>query len=115
MNGLTLKWIYLVVLRQVFIYQPGKWIILMFFFFIWSHVKIIIFFISSDIDLVVFGDWTGLPLNQLKDALIRESVTDRDNIKVLDKASVRKNNNHLLFILNFVLNFIKNNYNRFLL
>ena len=42
----------------------------------------------SDIDLVVFGDWTGLPLNQLKDALIRESVTDRDNIKVLDKASV---------------------------
>lgn len=43
---------------------------------------------TSDIDLVVFGDWTGLPLNQLKDALIRESVTDRDNIKVLDKASV---------------------------
>ena len=37
---------------------------------------------------MVFGDWTGLPLNQLKDALIRESVTDRDNIKVLDKASV---------------------------
>jgi len=43
---------------------------------------------TSDIDLVVFGDWTGLPLNQLKDALIRESITDRDNIKVLDKASV---------------------------
>ena len=43
---------------------------------------------TSDIDLVVFGDWTGLPLNQLKDALIRENVTDRDNIKVLDKASV---------------------------
>lgn len=43
---------------------------------------------TSDIDLVVFGEWTGLPLNQLKDALIRENVTDRDNIKVLDKASV---------------------------
>ncbi len=37
---------------------------------------------------MVFGDWSGLPLNQLKDALIRESVTDKDNIKVLDKASV---------------------------
>jgi non-canonical poly(A) RNA polymerase PAPD5/7 len=44
--------------------------------------------LKSDIDLVVFGDWSGLPLNQLKDALIRESVTDKDNIKVLDKASV---------------------------
>lgn len=43
---------------------------------------------TSDIDLVVFGDWGVLPLNQLKDALIRENVTDRDNIKVLDKASV---------------------------
>jgi non-canonical poly(A) RNA polymerase PAPD5/7 len=36
----------------------------------------------------VFGDWSTLPLNQLKDALIRECVTDRENIKVLDKASV---------------------------
>ncbi|CAF0714334.1 unnamed protein product [Brachionus calyciflorus] len=43
---------------------------------------------TSDIDLVVFGEWSVLPLNQLKEALIRENVTDRENIKVLDKASV---------------------------
>jgi len=62
----------------------------------WPHAQVDIFgsfktglyLPTSDIDLVVFGDWTSLPLNQLKDALIRECVTDKDNIKVLDKASV---------------------------
>jgi non-canonical poly(A) RNA polymerase PAPD5/7 len=44
---------------------------------------------------VVFGDWSTLPLNQLKEALIREGISDRDNIKVLDKASVSQFSRHL--------------------
>ena len=64
----------------------------------WPHSQVDIFgsfktglyLPTSDIDLVVFGEWhqQQLPLNQLRDALIREHVTDRENIKVLDKASV---------------------------
>ena len=81
------KWTYLAASKPVFTCQPGDYTTQL-----KPNVLIIILIIlvclTSDIDLVVFGDWTGLPLNQLKDALIRESVTDRDNIKVLDKASV---------------------------
>jgi non-canonical poly(A) RNA polymerase PAPD5/7 len=44
--------------------------------------------ILSDVDLVIFGDWKKLPLQQVKDALIRGKVTTKDDIKVLDKASV---------------------------
>ncbi|XP_064610439.1 terminal nucleotidyltransferase 4B-like isoform X2 [Liolophura sinensis] len=43
---------------------------------------------TSDIDLVVFGKWKNLPLWTLKKALLDRKITDSDNIKVLDKASV---------------------------
>ena len=40
-----------------------------------------------------------LPLNQLRDALVREGIADRDNIKVLDKASVRQLK--FIYLINF--------------
>ncbi|CAB3362660.1 Hypothetical predicted protein [Cloeon dipterum] len=43
---------------------------------------------TSDIDLVVMGDWDELPLHELKVALIKSNVSDECDIKVLDKASV---------------------------
>ncbi|XP_059483277.1 terminal nucleotidyltransferase 4B-like [Neocloeon triangulifer] len=43
---------------------------------------------TSDIDLVVMGDWDELPLHALKDVLIKNNVADECDIKVLDKASV---------------------------
>ena len=46
----------------------------------------IVFF--SDIDLVVLGEWKHLPLFTLEQALLQKGITDRANIKVLDKASV---------------------------
>ncbi|RNA38218.1 PAP-associated domain-containing [Brachionus plicatilis] len=55
---------------------------------IFGSFKTELYLPTSDIDLVVFGEWSVLPLNPLKEALIRENVTDKDNIKVLDKASV---------------------------
>ncbi|KAK3086063.1 hypothetical protein FSP39_012901 [Pinctada imbricata] len=43
---------------------------------------------TSDIDLVVFGDWDALPLFTLEKALLDRGYADRSTIKVLDKASV---------------------------
>lgn len=43
---------------------------------------------TSDIDLVVIGDWEKLPLRTLEDALLERRVCDRELLKVLDKASV---------------------------
>lgn len=43
---------------------------------------------TSDIDLVVFGKWEKLPLHTLEKALLEKGITDQENIKVLDKASV---------------------------
>jgi len=42
----------------------------------------------SDIDLVVFGQWESLPLRTLEQALLKEGITTKETIKVLDKASV---------------------------
>ena len=43
---------------------------------------------SSDIDMVVFGQWEKLPLWTLEKALVNEDIADQSTIKVLDKASV---------------------------
>ncbi|XP_067929695.1 terminal nucleotidyltransferase 4B-like [Watersipora subatra] len=43
---------------------------------------------TSDIDLVVFGKWTNLPLWTLENAFVERGIADRSTIKVLDKASV---------------------------
>uniref|UniRef100_A0A673YW11 Terminal nucleotidyltransferase 4A n=1 Tax=Salmo trutta TaxID=8032 RepID=A0A673YW11_SALTR len=43
---------------------------------------------TSDIDLVVFGKWERLPLQQLEQALRKHNVAEPFSIKVLDKATV---------------------------
>ncbi|MCI4393013.1 hypothetical protein PGIGA_G00152620 [Pangasianodon gigas] len=43
---------------------------------------------TSDIDLVVFGNWETLPLWTLEEALRKRNVADENSIKVLDKATV---------------------------
>uniref|UniRef100_A0A8C6ZVS5 Terminal nucleotidyltransferase 4A n=1 Tax=Nothoprocta perdicaria TaxID=30464 RepID=A0A8C6ZVS5_NOTPE len=48
----------------------------------------VVFFLSSDIDLVVFGKWERPPLQLLEQALRKHSVAEPYSIKVLDKATV---------------------------
>uniref|UniRef100_A0A0A9W4F7 polynucleotide adenylyltransferase n=4 Tax=Lygus hesperus TaxID=30085 RepID=A0A0A9W4F7_LYGHE len=43
---------------------------------------------TSDIDLVVIGDWEKLPLRTLEETLLNKGVCTKENIKVLDKATV---------------------------
>ncbi|XP_066255404.1 terminal nucleotidyltransferase 4B-like isoform X1 [Euwallacea similis] len=43
---------------------------------------------TSDIDLVVIGKWTNLPLRTLEQEFLERGVAQEDSIKVLDKASV---------------------------
>ncbi|XP_070502874.1 non-canonical poly(A) RNA polymerase protein Trf4-1-like [Chironomus tepperi] len=43
---------------------------------------------TSDIDMVVIGDWTHLPLRMLENEFIMNFIADPYTIKVLDKASV---------------------------
>lgn len=44
--------------------------------------------LCSDIDLVIFGDWSDLPLRTLEQALLARGIADPDTLKVLDKAAV---------------------------
>lgn len=46
------------------------------------------FFLPSDIDLVVFGKWERPPLQLLEQALRKHNVAEPYSIKVLDKATV---------------------------
>nr|CAB3266899.1 non-canonical poly(A) RNA polymerase PAPD5-like [Phallusia mammillata] len=43
---------------------------------------------TSDIDIVVFGEWDRLPLFTLKQALVGNGITDESSCKVLDRAAV---------------------------
>ncbi|XP_014236265.1 non-canonical poly(A) RNA polymerase PAPD5-like isoform X1 [Trichogramma pretiosum] len=43
---------------------------------------------TSDIDIVVIGLWTNLPLHTLERALIDENIVEPSFVKVLDRASV---------------------------
>ncbi|XP_028967980.1 terminal nucleotidyltransferase 4A [Galendromus occidentalis] len=43
---------------------------------------------TSDIDLVILGDWETLPMFTLHKALIQEKIASASTIKVLDRASV---------------------------
>lgn len=55
---------------------------------VFGSYKTGLFLPTSDIDMVVIGEWNSLPLNQLKEALIKEGISDQENIKCLDKATV---------------------------
>ena len=46
------------------------------------------FLCSSDIDVVVFGKWDVIPIHALEKELVDNKISDRESIKVLDKASV---------------------------
>ncbi|CAH1117234.1 unnamed protein product [Phaedon cochleariae] len=62
----------------------------------WSEAKVEIFgsyrtglyLPTSDIDLVVIGKWTNLPLRTLEQEFLDKDIAVQDSIKVLDKASV---------------------------
>jgi len=43
---------------------------------------------TSDIDMVVIGNWSQLPLRTLESALLENKIADADHLKVLDRASV---------------------------
>ncbi|XP_063217319.1 terminal nucleotidyltransferase 4B-like [Bacillus rossius redtenbacheri] len=43
---------------------------------------------TSDIDLVVIGNWKEPPLRSLEQALLEHGIADKNSLKVLDKASV---------------------------
>ncbi|XP_046677397.1 terminal nucleotidyltransferase 4B-like isoform X2 [Homalodisca vitripennis] len=43
---------------------------------------------TSDIDLVVLGQWNHLPLHTLENALLNSKISKSENVRVLDKASV---------------------------
>ena len=45
-------------------------------------------FLYSDIDMVVFGKWETLPMERLKEELIKNGVAEADSVKVLDRAAV---------------------------
>jgi non-canonical poly(A) RNA polymerase PAPD5/7 len=58
---------------------------------VFGSYKTELFLPTSDIDIVVFGHWEHMseyPLNHLKKAIIREQISDKDSILVLDKALV---------------------------
>ncbi|RNA19943.1 PAP-associated domain-containing [Brachionus plicatilis] len=55
---------------------------------VFGSYKTGLFLPTSDIDMVVIGEWKSLPLNQLKEALIKDAISDQENIKCLDKATV---------------------------
>lgn len=55
---------------------------------VFGSYKTGLFLPTSDIDMVVIGEWKSLPLNELKEALIKVGISDQENIKCLDKATV---------------------------
>ncbi len=58
---------------------------------VFGSYKTGLFLPTSDIDMVVFGEFgkpNSLPLKVLRDALIKEKISNDENIRVLDKASV---------------------------
>jgi non-canonical poly(A) RNA polymerase PAPD5/7 len=93
------------VIEPVYIYQQGKLKEKNFVF----EIKLILSLsLSSDIDLVVFGNFgEKLPLTKLRDALIREGICDSRNIKVLDKATVKFYCFFFLFNLIIILFYFK--------
>ena len=42
----------------------------------------------SDIDLVIFGAWSELPLRTIERELLDRNIANPENLKVLDRAAV---------------------------
>lgn len=58
-----------------------------------------LFLPTSDIDMVVIGNWNTLPLRTLEHAFVEHNIADASTIKVLDRAAV-----HLIPCINPFLN-----------
>lgn len=67
-------------------------------------VWMLLYFLThSDIDLVVFGNWERPPLQELEQALRENNVAEPDSIKVLDKATVSRDNNAVFLYFSSLL------------
>lgn len=67
-------------------------------------VWMLLYFLAhSDIDLVVFGNWERPPLQELEQALRENNVAEPDSIKVLDKATVSRDNNAVFLCFSSLL------------
>ena len=51
---------------------------------------------TSDIDLVICGKWSDLPLHTLHDELVKSGIPKPDESLVLDKAAVSNRNERIL-------------------
>eukprot|EP00117_Sycon_ciliatum_P010207 scpid38899/ scgid2267/ PAP-associated domain-containing protein 5; Terminal uridylyltransferase 3; Topoisomerase-related function protein 4-2 len=47
-----------------------------------------LFLPTSDIDMVLFGNWTSLPLHSLGEVLVSSGISNEEDIKVIDSARV---------------------------
>jgi len=56
---------------------------------VFGSVKTGLYLPSSDLDIVVFGRWKTRPLFTLSDKLVNEGLCTQDNMRVIDKATVR--------------------------
>ena len=53
-----------------------------------GSVKTGLYLPSSDIDIVVFGRWKSRPLFTLSDMLVNEGICPREDMRVIEKATV---------------------------
>jgi len=56
---------------------------------VFGSVKTGLFLPSSDLDIVVFGRWKSRPLFTLSDMLVNDGLCIRDDMQVIEKATVR--------------------------
>ena len=54
-----------------------------------GSVKTGLYLPSSDLDVVVFGRWKTRPLFTLSDMLVSKGLCTQDDMRVIDKATVR--------------------------
>ena len=54
----------------------------------------------SDIDLVIFGAWSELPLRTIERELLDRNIANPENLKVLDRAAVSTRTNCVVFLHN---------------
>jgi len=56
---------------------------------VFGSVKTGLYLPSSDLDIVVFGRWKSRPLFTLSDVLVNDGLCTQDDMRVIEKATVR--------------------------
>jgi len=56
---------------------------------VFGSVKTGLYLPSSDLDIVVFGRWKSRPLFTLSDMLVTEGLCTQEDVRVIEKATVR--------------------------